>query len=154
MRALQPKEHEICGMKICVMIRVQRLFNVSLANESFTAMLHVVTCWLAVNDAANDAMDSEFEHEQAGKFVCEQLERIASSPHHFVAASPPPLHRLSTAPLPLRCLSAASLPPPHMRCHADDADPDLAFYEPDFRPRIRVRNLSEGEAALDGSSVS
>ena len=34
MRALQPKKHNICRMKICMMIRVQRLFNTSLANES------------------------------------------------------------------------------------------------------------------------
>ena len=31
-----------------------------------------------------------------------------------------------------------------------DADPDLAFYEPDFRPRMRVMRLCEGTAAADG----
>ena len=70
-------------------------------------MLHVVTCWLAVNDAETDAMDSEFE--QAGKFVCEL--RIASSSfrRRLSAASPP--RRLSTAPSPPRHLFAASSPP-------------------------------------------
>jgi len=30
-------------LKICVMIRIKRLFNVSLASESFTVMMHVIS---------------------------------------------------------------------------------------------------------------
>jgi len=31
-----------------------------------------------------------------------------------------------------------------------DADPDKAFYEPEFRPRVAVQNLAEGLATLNG----
>ena len=89
-------------LKICVMIRVKRLFKISLADETFTVMLHVVTSWLAEGDAANDAMDETFVAQNKGQYVY-------------------------------------------------DADPDKAFYEPDFRPRIAIRNLSEGAATLKGS---
>ena len=37
--------------------------------ESFTVMLHVVTCWLATEDAANDLVSEAFETENAGTFV-------------------------------------------------------------------------------------
>lgn len=97
------KDYEDDPLKTCVMIRVRRLFDVSMANESFTVMLHVVTCWLCEGDAENDAMDQEFVSANSGKFVY-------------------------------------------------DADPDKAFYEPDFRPRIAIRNLCEGAATLDGAA--
>lgn len=34
-----------------------------------------------------------------------------------------------------------------------DADPDKAFYEPDFRPRMRVKGLAEGHASVDGEGA-
>ena len=89
-------------MKVCVMIRVRRLFGVSLASESFKVMIHVITCWSCEGDAKQDGMPDEFVQANKGNFVY-------------------------------------------------DADPDLAFYAPDFRPRIAIRNLADGEATLDGT---
>lgn len=83
------------------MVRVRRLFDLSLARESFTVMLHVVTCWVCEGDAEHDQVSEEFIKQHEGQFVY-------------------------------------------------DADPDLAFYEPDFRPRIAIRHLHDGTAVLDG----
>ena len=95
------RDSERDPLKVCVMVRVRRLFDVNLSNESFTVMIHVVTCWLCEGDAEHDRMSDEFVKAHGGNFV-------------------------------------------------HDADPDLAFYAPDFRPRIAIRNLSDGKATLDG----
>eukprot|EP01046_Picozoa_sp_COSAG06_P036814 COSAG06_NODE_4095_length_4581_cov_5.947345_1_plen_652_part_00 len=94
-------------MKICVMIRVRRLFEVSLSTESFKVMIHVITCWSCDGDAIGDAVPEE-----------EKKELLDDSPSDdFVY----------------------------------DADPDEAFWEPKWRPRIAIRNLHDGAATLDGS---
>ena len=63
-------------LKICVMIRVKRLFKISLADETFTVMLHVVTSWLAEGDAANDAMDELFVAQNMNQYVYDSLENV------------------------------------------------------------------------------
>ena len=50
------------------MVRIKRVWNVNLPSECFSVMLHVVTCWLAEGDAASDAVDSEWEVQNEGKF--------------------------------------------------------------------------------------
>ena len=50
--------------KICVMVRVKRVWNVDLPSECFSVMLHVVTCWLAEGDAESDAVTPEWEAQQ------------------------------------------------------------------------------------------
>ena len=100
LRAVERKRSDD-PIKICVLVRVRRLFDLSLADESFTAMLHVITCWACEGDAARDQVSEDFVKEHGGQFV-------------------------------------------------HDADPELAFYEPDFRPRIAIRHLHAGKAVLDG----
>ena len=95
------QEHGVDTVKVCVMLRVRRLFDVSMSDQSFQVMLHVITCWRTDGDAANDALSAEFCKEHEGQFVY-------------------------------------------------DADPDIAFYEPDFRPSIAIRNLGDGSATLKG----
>jgi hypothetical protein len=43
-------------LKVAIMVRVHRVFNVDITSESFCCMLHIVTCWLAEGDASNDAV--------------------------------------------------------------------------------------------------
>ena len=106
-------------LKICVMTRIKRIFNVSLSNESFTVMMHVVTCWLAEDDAANDALGDDFEAVREQTVSKEDLAwQRENGCEHFVY----------------------------------DADPDKAFYQPDFRPRVGIRNLREGQATIDGAA--
>lgn len=95
------RKHADDPLKICVMVRVRRLFDLSLSNECFTVMIHVITCWICEGDAEHDQVSEDFIKEHEGQFVY-------------------------------------------------DADPDLAFYEPDFRPRIAIRHLHEGKSVLDG----
>ena len=96
------KKHEAVPMKICVMVRVRRVFNIDAEQEKFDAMIHVITCWMCEGDAQQDRVqDDNPVHDNGKKFVY-------------------------------------------------DADPDLAFYEPDFRPRIAIRDLAAGTNTLDG----
>jgi hypothetical protein len=89
-------------LKVCVMVRVRRLFDLSLSQEAFTVMLHVVTCWMCEGDATHDQMSDEF------------IESVGADAFVY------------------------------------DADPDLAFYTPDYRPRIAIRNLHGGRSSLKG----
>ena len=105
-------------LKVAVMVRVRRVFNVEITSESFCCMLHIVTCWLAEGDAANDQVsDTELEALMVlHKDAAEHAERNDTGHLVFVY----------------------------------DADPDKAFYEPDFRPRMRIKGLCEGTASADG----
>ena len=56
-------------MKICVMVRVRRLFDVSLADESFKVITHCITCWKCEGDALHDQVAQDFREKHAGKFI-------------------------------------------------------------------------------------
>lgn len=173
------KKRDKAPMKICVMVRVRRVFDVSLSSESFKVMIHVITCWLCEDDAVQDCVE-----KSVAQWSVEDVARWLSSQQNIEGADAVAQRFREEDVDGEALLSLTSLTRKDIQEHFDlsygkaskllaavcqlavggssgqiapldgdfvyDADPEEAFYEPNYRPRIAIRDLSDGSNALDG----